>query len=104
MSSTNRCQDGDGYSDGDHGDFDHADGDHGDGGVGDHSHFTPTTIYQVELKQSSTPILLAVRRRGDDERGRGDGDEVDEVMRRKRREEEERAFTSLPNPKLRRQR
>ena len=95
MSSTNRWQDGD---------VDHGYGDHGYGGVGDHFHFTPMILHQVELKQSSTPILLAVRRRGDDERGRGDGDEVDEVMRRKRREEEERAFTSLPNPKLRRQR
>ena len=50
---------------------------------------------QVEMKQSSTPVLLAVRRRGEDE-----------VSRRKRREEDdEKAFTSLPNQhKLRRQR
>ena len=65
-----------------------------------------TNFFQVEMKPSSTPVLLAVRRRGEDVKG-GDKQEEQELAMRRRRmeEEEERAFTSLPNQhKLRRQR
>ena len=58
------------------------------------------------MKPSSTPVLLAVRRRGEDVKGADKQEEEEMAMRRRRmEEEEERAFTSLPNQyKLRRQR